>query len=139
MLPAPLPAPDELDVAKTSSHTLDSEKASAERAKAILAAVRAIPRGEVRSYAEVARMAGWPRHARLVARVLADSAQKRLPWHRVLRADGRIAFPEGSPAWQEQLHRLQSEGVALVNGRVRREAACLPEQNDLDAALWGAD
>ena len=37
----------------------------------ILAAVRAIPRGQVAGYGEVARRAGLPGRARLVARVLA--------------------------------------------------------------------
>jgi methylated-DNA-protein-cysteine methyltransferase-like protein len=113
-----------------------------ERSKAILAVVAAIPAGEVRSYADVARAAGWPRHARLVARVLASTEQD-LPWHRVLRADGRIAFPMGSGAWHEQCERLRAEGVVLVQGRVcvgRAEAAARTEADGgLDALLWGRD
>lgn len=112
---------------------------SAARSRAIIAVVRAIPPGEVRSYAEVARAAGWPRHARLVARVLSESTQARLPWHRVLRADGRIAFPTGSPAWCEQAERLRAEGVQLTDGRVSR--VFRPDEADrtLDAALWKRD
>ncbi|ODU44910.1 MAG: hypothetical protein ABS96_16165 [Lysobacteraceae bacterium SCN 69-123] len=109
------------------------------RTRAILAAVAAIPAGEVRSYAEVARAAGWPRHARLVAKVLASTEQD-LPWHRVLRADGRIAFPAGSSAWHEQCERLRAEGVPLVQGRVRagraRDAAPADDEDSLDALLW---
>src|SRR5690606_17914275 len=65
-------------------------------AERILAAVRAIPRGEVAGYGEVARQAGVAGRARWVARLLAGSTDPSLPWHRVLRSDGRIAFPAGS-------------------------------------------
>lgn len=109
---------------------------SAARSRAIIAVVRAIPPGEVRSYAEVARAAGWPRHARLVARVLSETPQARLPWHRVLRADGCIAFPAGSPAWCEQAERLRAEGVELTDGRVRRVRKPHAPDRTLDAALW---
>ena len=99
----------------------------------ILAAVRAIPRGQVAGYGEVARRAGLPGRARLAARVLSQNADPRLPWHRVLRSDGRIAFPSGSEGHREQARRLKAEGVAVVDGRVR-----MPKRDDdLDAALWG--
>jgi methylated-DNA-protein-cysteine methyltransferase-like protein len=109
-----------------------------DRKRAVLAVVSAIPRGEVRSYAEVARAAGWPRHARLVARVLSESEVPGLPWHRVLRADGRIAFPKGSPSWLEQARRLAIEGLTLIEGRVRRAGRQAGGDSGLDAALWGA-
>ncbi|KAF1687734.1 methylated-DNA--protein-cysteine methyltransferase [Pseudoxanthomonas broegbernensis] len=106
---------------------------SADATVRILAAVRAIPRGQVAGYGEVARRAGLPGRARLAARVLAGNTDPDLPWHRVLRADGRIAFPEGSAGWREQCRRLRAEGVAVECGRVRRAAAA----GDLDAAVWG--
>lgn len=97
----------------------------------ILAAVRAIPPGQVAGYGEVAARAGLPGRARLAARVLSTSTDLVLPWHRVVRADGRIAFPDGSPAWQEQVRRLRAEGVEVNAGRVARRPTTL------DAALWG--
>lgn len=106
--------------------------------KRILAAIRAIPRGEVAGYGEVARRAGLPGRARLVARLLSQNEDLGLPWHRVLRSDGRIAFPEGSEGWREQTARLRSEGVPVENGRVLgRRAAPTPEEA-LDAEVWGA-
>ncbi|MCJ0825993.1 MGMT family protein [Luteimonas sp. 50] len=102
-------------------------------ADAILAAVRAIPRGQVAGYGEVARRAGLPGRARLAARVLSGNTDASLPWHRVLRSDGRIAFPEGSRGFREQARRLRAEGVAVANGRVRM-ARVVP---DLDAEVWG--
>ena len=95
--------------------------------------MRAIPRGSVASYGEVARRAGLPRRARLVARVLAQT-EAELPWHRVVRADGAIAFAPGSPGFIAQCERLQAEGVAVRNGRVRLPAAIACP---LDTALWG--
>lgn len=103
-------------------------------AERILAAVRAIPRGQVAGYGEVARRAGLPGRARLAARVLSHNGDPGLPWHRVLRADGRIAFPEGSEGYLEQSQRLRAEGVRVEHGRVRMPARREP---DLDAELWG--
>ena len=102
-------------------------------AQRILAAVKAIPRGQVAGYGEVARRAGLPGRARLVARLLSANAGPGLPWHRVLRSDGRIAFPEGSAGYLEQSQRLRAEGVNVERGRVRMP----PRGTDLDAELWG--
>lgn len=101
-------------------------------AEAIIAAIRAVPRGQVASYGGIARRAGLPGRARLVARLLAGNDAATLPWHRILRADGRIAFPPGSPGFAEQGHRLRAEGVDVRNGRVR-----MPRGDaSLDAAIW---
>ena len=98
----------------------------------ILAAIRAVPRGSVAGYGHIARRAGLPGWARLVARVLGQNDDPALPWHRILRSDGRIAFPAGSPGFDEQARRLRAEGVEVRNGRVR-----IPESDDsLDAAVW---
>jgi methylated-DNA-protein-cysteine methyltransferase related protein len=99
----------------------------------ILAAIRAVPAGQVSSYGEIARRAGLPRRARLVARVLANNDDPDLPWHRILRADGRIAFAPGSRGYREQSARLKREGVKLDKGRVRFST----DPNDIDALIWG--
>ncbi|MBV6791951.1 MGMT family protein [Xanthomonas euvesicatoria] len=99
----------------------------------ILQEIGAIPVGEVAGYGEVARRAGLPGRARLVARVLSGNDDPQLPWHRVLRSDGRIALPEGSAGYREQCQRLRDEGVQVERGRVRRASAA----QRLDAAVWG--
>jgi methylated-DNA-protein-cysteine methyltransferase-like protein len=99
----------------------------------ILAAIRAIPRGQVAGYGHIAQRAGLPGRARLVARILSQNDDPRLPWHRVLRSDGRIAMPEGSRGYREQCQRLRAEGVVVENGRVRGLAAV----KTLDEAIWG--
>jgi methylated-DNA-protein-cysteine methyltransferase-like protein len=107
--------------------------ADASAEQRILAAIRAVPRGQVAGYGHIARRAGLPGRARLVARILAGNEDPALPWHRILRSDGRIAFPEGSRGWREQSQRLRAEGVAVQNGRVR-----MPRADDsLDAMIWG--
>lgn len=107
-----------------------ADKSSAER---ILAAVRAIPRGQVAGYGEVAHRAGLPGRARLAAKVLSENTDPKLPWHRVLRSDGRIALPEGSKGFREQCQRLRAEGVTVVNGRVRNQKAA----RTVDEQVWG--
>lgn len=103
---------------------------------AIVRTIAAIPRGRVASYGEIAMRAGLPRRGRLVGRVLGDSDPAlKLPWQRVLRSDGRIAFARGSRSYREQRQRLLSEGVAVVNGRV--DLKRFGWQRDLDAQLWG--
>jgi methylated-DNA-protein-cysteine methyltransferase-like protein len=91
--------------------------------QAIWDVVAMIPRGRVSTYGEVARAAGFPgraRHAGYALRMAPKDLQ--LPWHRVLGAGGRIAFPKGSAHYREQGRRLRSEGVAVINGRVPRSA-----------------
>lgn len=102
---------------------------------AIRRVIAAIPRGCVVSYGEIAARAGLPGRARLVGRVLGDAgAGAKLPWHRVLRSDGRFAFAPGSRAFREQRARLIEEGVVVANGRV--ELARFGWQRNLDAELW---
>lgn len=104
-------------------------------ARRIYDAIRAVPRGQVAGYGEIARRAGLPGRARLVARLLAQNEDPGLPWHRVLRSDGRIAFPEGSRGWREQCARLRAEGVRVENGRVRGLKATV----SLDEQVWRFD
>lgn len=108
-------------------------KPAADPRERILQVVRAIPRGQVLGYGEVARRAGLPGRARLAAKVLSENDDPKLPWHRVLRSDGRIALPAGSSGHDTQVERLRHEGVRVIAGRVRglRPAA------DLDELVWG--
>ncbi|HEY1456511.1 MAG TPA: MGMT family protein [Candidatus Dormibacteraeota bacterium] len=76
------------------------------RIEAILAQVRAISPGSVRSYGEID-----PEAPRLVGRVLATTDQD-VPWQRVIYADGRIPKGEG------QRELLRKEGVPMRGARV---------------------
>jgi methylated-DNA-protein-cysteine methyltransferase related protein len=89
--------------------------------QAIWDVVAQLPRGSVSTYGEVARAAGLPGRARQAGYALKHlPSGMHLPWHRVVGAGGRIAFPPGSRGYREQLQRLRSEGVPVENGRVAR-------------------
>ena len=64
------------------------------------------------------------------------SDKKKLPWHRVINAQGRISFPDDSPAYQQQYRRLQREGVRFNKGRI--DLKRFGYQGALDALIWGA-
>lgn len=104
-------------------------------ALAILDTVRSIPRGKVANYAQIAARAGLPGRARLVAWALKQARQSPVPWHRVLRADGRIAFPAGSDAFALQQRLLRRERIVVSAGRVAATSFAW-RVDDLDRALW---
>ena len=80
----------------------------------IEAAIRRIPQGKVSTYGAVARAAGLPGAARLVAQVLHRGFG--LPWQRVLGAGGEIKL-RGDSAMEQRL-RLEAEGVHFRGRRV---------------------
>ncbi|MET0231664.1 MAG: MGMT family protein [Rhodanobacteraceae bacterium] len=105
------------------------------RAEARIArTIRAIPEGSVSSYGEIATRAGLPGRARLVGHVLGVWQGEPLPWHRVLRSDGRIAFAPGSQSFRRQVRLLAAEGVLVVDRKV--DLAAHGWDRNLDHALW---
>lgn len=85
----------------------------------ILARVRAIPEGWVRTYGDLSP--GAPRLAGAVLNACDDPA---LPWWRVVRADGSLA--KGA----RQRGRLVAEAVPMRGDRVDLDVARLPELVD---------
>ncbi len=80
--------------------------------------IRAIPRGKVATYGQIAALAGNPRGARQVARVLHSCSETAgLPWHRVINSRGGISLPRRR-GFEEQRRRLLGEGVRV--GRAGR-------------------
>ncbi len=73
--------------------------------------IQQIPAGKVMTYGQIAKLAGSPRGARQVVRILHSSSEKyQLPWHRVVNAKGEIGMKD------EELHNVQkmsleSEGI----------------------------
>ncbi|MFC3769782.1 MGMT family protein [Paenibacillus sp. GCM10012303] len=80
--------------------------------------IKSIPVGRVMTYGQIAGLAGSPRSARQVVRILHSlSKSHRLPWHRVVNAKGEIALPDEGRLVQT-LH-LESEGVDVDDqGRI---------------------
>ena len=60
----------------------------------------ALREGEVTTYGDVAEVAGHPKQARLVGRILATTDED-VPWWRVVNAAGRLVA--GDPVQQSQL------------------------------------
>lgn len=93
---------------------------SNELAQMILAVVSQIPKGKVASYGQIAKLAGLPKHARLVGRVLGQIEDRTaIPWHRVINSQGKMSttqLTEHGDHLQQIL--LLSEGVVVLNGRV---------------------
>jgi methylated-DNA-protein-cysteine methyltransferase-like protein len=86
------------------------------RERALVEAIRSIPRGKVASYGQVADAAGYPRYHRVVARLLKTMLPGEFPWQRVLGADGEIKL-RGRAATEQRL-RLKMEGVTFIGRRV---------------------
>ena len=77
------PAPPEMDIYDLSGLS--------ENARRVLRVVAAIPRGETRTYGQVALAAGFPRGARFAGNVVAKNpVPVFIPCHRVVRAGGDI-------------------------------------------------
>lgn len=75
--------------------------------------IKNIPEGKVMTYGQIARLAGSPRAARQVVRVLHSMSKKYgLPWHRVINAKGQISIQDDS-SFHDQILSLQSEGVKV--------------------------
>lgn len=88
--------------------------------------IRAVPRGRVATYGQVATLAGSPFAARQVVWVLHSCSEKDgLPWHRIVNAGGRIALKPGA-GYEQQKKLLQVEGIRFDRrGRI-----------DLERYLW---
>ncbi len=93
---------------------------SDELAQVILSTVALIPYGKVASYGQIAALAGLPKHARLVGRVLSQmDISNELPWHRVINAQGKISLSRLDDfGYNEQQARLIAEGISIVNGKI---------------------
>lgn len=91
----------------------------------VVQAIKRIPRGKVATYGLIAMMAGNPRGARQVVRVLHTmSGKEALPWHRVINSRGTISLTGEGYRIQRQM--LESEGVVFDE----------KDKVDFDKFLW---
>jgi len=101
------------------ARTLDFDLADLpELDRAVLHAALAIPRGELRTYGQLARELGQPRAAKEVGQALGQNPIPLLiPCHRVVYADGRPGgYIFGSRAKRAL---LRAEGVPLIEAAVQ--------------------
>ncbi len=76
----------------------------------VIEIISTIPEGNVMTYGQIARIAGNPRGARQVARILHSMSKKyKLPWHRVIGAMGNLMLKS-----DEQRALLEMEGVGFT-------------------------
>jgi O-6-methylguanine DNA methyltransferase len=90
--------------------TAASTKSFRER---VFAYVRTIPKGETRTYKEVATAAGNPRAARAVGAILHTNYDPAIPCHRVVKSDGTLGGYNRGIA--EKRTFLEREGAIAVN------------------------
>ena len=80
--------------------------------------VAKIPRGQVLSYSEVAKLAGNPKAARAVGNIMHNNPDpKKVPCHRVIAANNKL----GGYAWgtKAKMKKLRAEGVLISNNRIQ--------------------
>ncbi len=95
----------------------------------IYSVVSQIPKGKVATYGLVARLAGNPRWARVVGYALHNNPdQSKIPCHRVVNRDGKVAKAFVFGGENEQTRLLLSEGVEVIDGTV-----------DLSKYLWNIE
>lgn len=100
------------------SHTNQvPDPVSVDRKQLIWQAVASIPRGKVASYGQIAKLIGYPNHARYVGSTLRNLPKDtRLPWFRVVNGSMRISLRGGGEARQKR--RLLAEDITFVGERI---------------------
>lgn len=89
---------------------LDGTGAETPFAKKVYAIVARIPRGETRTYAQVAAAAGRPGAARAVGSIMRRNRHPHVPCHRVVRSDGGLGgYAFGGV--KRKRERLREEGA----------------------------
>jgi methylated-DNA-protein-cysteine methyltransferase-like protein len=93
----------------------ESEARQPNRRERIYEAARAIPRGRVATYGDLARAAGAPGAAREVGWAMSGlPPDTDVPWWRVVNRHGGISLRAGGMELQAEL--LREEGVELLPG-----------------------
>lgn len=77
-------------------------------------ALKEIPRGEVRTYKQLAAQIGRPQSIRAVANACGKNPYiVVIPCHRVIRSDGGLGGYSGSGGIEEKRRLLEQEGVHI--------------------------
>ncbi|MDH2045981.1 MGMT family protein [Acinetobacter johnsonii] len=92
-----------------------------ELAPMIFQVIAQIPYGRVASYGQIARLAGIPKHSRLVGYVLKHmDADSSLPWYRVINSQGKISLSKLNDQGQNiQAQLLMAEGILVIGDKVK--------------------
>lgn len=79
--------------------------------EAVYAVVRRVPRGRVATYGQIAELLGRPRGGREVGWAMSACSDPRVPCHRVVDRNGRLAPRFGGVGPIAQRDRLEREGI----------------------------
>lgn len=92
-----------------------------ELAPMIFQVIAQIPYGRVASYGQIARLAGIPKHSRLVGYVLKHMDEdSSLPWYRVINSQGKISLSKLNDQGQNiQAQLLLAEGILVIGDKVK--------------------
>ena len=85
--------------------------------KTVIVILKKIPKGKVATYGQIAALAGSPRAARQVVRILHSSSEKYdLPWHRVVNSQGKISLKpnQGYEIQKALLSNLKSAWLSVL-------------------------
>ena len=87
----------------------------------IFQVIAQFPYGRVASYGQIARLAGIPKHSRLVGYVLKHmDADSSLPWYRVINSQGKISLSKLNDQGQNiQAQLLLAEGILVIGDKVK--------------------
>jgi len=88
--------------------------------------VRKIPRGRVMTYGQIAEILGEGYTARTVGYVMHGADAEKVPWQRVINAQGKCSTGKLTLPADLQQSILESEGIVFSSS-----GKC-----DLDAVLW---
>jgi methylated-DNA-protein-cysteine methyltransferase-like protein len=86
----------------------------------ILEVIALIPYGKVATYGQIAKLAGLPKHARLVGYILKHlDKSSEIPWYRVINSQGKVSVTRINQQGENvQQSLLEQEGIYLLNGKV---------------------
>lgn len=82
--------------------------------------IKKIPKGKVATYGQIATLAGNPRNARMVSRILHTYSDKdKLPWHRVINSQGKISL-------------LPNQGYEIQKSLLKKEKITFDTNDSID-------
>jgi methylated-DNA-protein-cysteine methyltransferase-like protein len=95
----------------------------------VIRLIKAIPRGKVATYGQIAYLTGlYPSVRRIVWILHSLSKKERLPWHRVVNQKGTISLRPGK-GYEKQKELLEKDGIIFDD----------KDRIDLDRFLWDPD
>ncbi len=87
--------------------------------KQILEYLLRVPKGRVVTYGQIAAFLGNPKLARAVGNALHRNPDgEKYPCYKVVSAQGKLSVHYAFGGLEEQIRRLEKDGIVVKNGRV---------------------